>query len=100
MSSVLTIRLHEKADPNPAFPEFVDRNPTEGQFAGVAILEGGTAQGRTSLGFFVEIDGKLVFAQMTGRIFDMLAGAFYGACLRYGDDIKPPVLPASKLRKS
>lgn len=81
------VRIIEKNNPEPAFPEYAAKNPEEAKLAGVAILEKGTECGNSSLGFVIETDdGKVYFARVTGRIFRSLADAHRGACKRWGTE--------------
>lgn len=56
----------------------------------IGILEGGTAAGQNVIAFGWEDPktGKVLFAQLTANQFEMLMGAYKGACLRFEDERK------------
>ena len=81
--SMVNIRVCSVGDP-PAFPELV--NGVESECLGFAILEKGTASGKTSCAVMtVGADGKPVMVQFTGDMFLSMAAALKGARQRFGD---------------
>lgn len=82
------VRICDKDQTDPAFPEFETRPSQDGELAGVAVLEDATSGGKAGVGFVVVLaDGSTVRVMTTAAIFGMVAGAVKGACQRWGQDI-------------
>jgi len=77
------IKICAVGDP-PAFPELP--SGIEGECLGFAILEKGTAGGKTSCAIMTKgADGVPVMVQFTGDMFLTMAAALKGARERFGD---------------
>lgn len=67
------------------FPEHAGKT-IEATLAGMGILENGTKDGRCACGIYGQMpDGKMVWIQVTARMFLGMAAAVRGATERFGD---------------
>lgn len=67
----------------PCWPECADKT-TEGTISGFAILEKGTAGGKASVAFKIDLgNDTYVLAQLTQGQFEMLAACLKGAVARF-----------------
>lgn len=78
------IKVHERDNDEPTFPEYQNKTIVEGKLAGFGIMENGMQSGNTSVAFFVEMpDGSITVAQVSAGIMDGLAAALRGAEERF-----------------
>jgi hypothetical protein len=80
MAQAITIRIGAVGDP-PIFPEH--SKATEGKIIGVSILEKGMESGKTSVGIFVETDGKKSCVQLSADMLNGINSAVRGAVERF-----------------
>lgn len=81
------LRIQDKKDSGvPLFPNIAVTGYEEGKLESVGILEAGMESGEPSLWLNVKIgSGKFVCAQVSGAMFEFIAGALKGARSKWGD---------------
>lgn len=80
------VRIQRKADPSPVFPEIADKTIIECSLERVAILEGGCASGKSSLGLLIDLpDGRIAWVQVTAGMWDMITRILRGARQSWGE---------------
>jgi hypothetical protein len=79
----LDIRICDKDQTGPAFPEPEYNDIPEGKLLAAAVLEDGMSSGKTSVGFIIEAASGKVLVQTSAAILDGLTAAIRGAEQRW-----------------
>lgn len=86
----LQIRLAEKGGKS-VYPEIPINKCVWAKVSKVAIMQTGTARGRTTVQLVGETeDGNFLVLETTARLLNGIMNATKGAAIRWGDDLNEP----------